>query len=139
MKKKSEANVKETANRCCLRRSVRLLQLRYTRTVKIGNAWNTYLQINHQGFCVVEQTSKHRALWFGKNLAIALDRMLTHFEPSPSFPISNRKTKCQPSAEYALWMFDCYDTNHDEDGNCVGESWPGYVTFDAWKKRRKAA
>ena len=72
----------------------RLLQLRYTRTVKIGNAWNTYLQINHQGFCVVEQTSKHRALWFGKNLAIALDRMLTHFEPSLSFPISNRKTKC---------------------------------------------
>ena len=42
---------------------------------------------------------------------------------------------CQPSAEYASWMADCYETNHDEHGWVVGESWPGYVTFDEWKKR----
>jgi hypothetical protein len=44
--------------------------------VKIGDKWNTYLQIDHQGFCVVEQTCRQRAQWFGKMLAVALERML---------------------------------------------------------------
>ena len=57
-------------------RMVSRLRRRYVRTVKIGDKWNTYLQIDHQGFCVVEQTCHHRARWFGKNLAVALARML---------------------------------------------------------------
>jgi hypothetical protein len=44
--------------------------------VKIGEHWNTYLQIDQQGFCVVEQTTRDRAQWFGKMLAIALDRLV---------------------------------------------------------------
>ena len=58
-------------------RMVSRLRRRYTRVVKIGDQWNTYLQIDHQGFCVVEQTSRARAQWFGKMLAVALDRMLS--------------------------------------------------------------
>ena len=57
-------------------RMVSRLRRRYVRTVKIADKWNTYLQIDHQGFCVVEQTDYHRARWFGKNLAVALERML---------------------------------------------------------------
>ena len=58
-------------------RMVSRLRRRYTRVVKIGDQWNTYLQIDHQGFCVVEQTTRERAQWFGKMLAVALDRMLS--------------------------------------------------------------
>jgi len=52
------------------------IKKKYTRVVKMGDKWNTYLQIDHQGFCVVEQTSRKRALWFAKMLAVALDRMI---------------------------------------------------------------
>jgi len=54
---------------------IRLLKKKYVRTKKIGDKWNTYLQINHQGFCIVEQTTKKRAEWFGQMLAIALSRV----------------------------------------------------------------
>ena len=54
---------------------VRLLKKKYVRTKKIGDKWNTYLQIDHQGFCVVEQTTKKRAEWVGKMLAVALSRV----------------------------------------------------------------
>ena len=59
-------------------RMVSRLRRRYTRVVKIGDRWNTYLQIDHQGFCVVEQTTRARAQWFGRMLAVALDRMLSY-------------------------------------------------------------
>ena len=52
------------------------IRRRYVRTVKIGERWNTYLQIDHQGFCVVEDTCHIRAKWFGKQLSIALARMI---------------------------------------------------------------
>jgi hypothetical protein len=42
-----------------------------------GNKWNTYLQIDHQGFTVVEQTTKKQAEFFGEMLAIALSRVTT--------------------------------------------------------------
>lgn len=61
---------------CSQQRMVSRLRRRYTRVVKMGDKWNTYLQIDHQGFCVVEQTCRHRAQWFGKMLAVALERML---------------------------------------------------------------
>lgn len=54
---------------------VRRLRKKYVTTKKIGDKWNTYLQIDHQGFCIVEQTSKKRAEWFGKMLAVALSRV----------------------------------------------------------------
>jgi hypothetical protein len=63
--------------------SVPRLRRRYTRVVKIGDKWNTYLQIDHQGFCVVEQTTRRRAQWFSKMLATALARMLF---ANPSHP-----------------------------------------------------
>lgn len=48
---------------------------KYVRVKKIGDKWNTYLQIDHQGFSVVEQTTKERAEFFGNMLAIALSRV----------------------------------------------------------------
>ena len=55
--------------------TIERLQDKYTSVVKIGDKWNTYLQIDHQGFCVVEQTTKKRAQWFARMLAIALARV----------------------------------------------------------------
>ena len=52
------------------------LQKRFTRVVKIGDKWNTYLQIDHQSFCVVEQTCHKRAKWFSKMLGVALKRLI---------------------------------------------------------------
>jgi hypothetical protein len=55
----------------------------YTRVVKMGDKWNAYLQIDHQGFTVVENTSRRRAQWFAKMLAIALERMLENRSIQP--------------------------------------------------------
>jgi hypothetical protein len=51
------------------------MKKKYVRIKKIGCLWNTYLQIDHQGFTVVEQTTKKRAEFFSKMLAIALARV----------------------------------------------------------------
>lgn len=51
------------------------MKKKYVRVEKMGDKWNTYLQIDHQGFIVVEQTTKKRAEFFGKMLAIALTRV----------------------------------------------------------------
>ena len=51
------------------------MKAKYVRVKKMGDKWNTYLQIDHQGFSVVEQTTKKRAEFFGKMLAIALARV----------------------------------------------------------------
>jgi len=51
------------------------MKKKYVQVKKLGDSWNTYLQIDHQGFCVVEQTTKKRAEFFGKMLAIALARV----------------------------------------------------------------
>jgi hypothetical protein len=56
--------------------TLKRLRKRYTRVVKIGDKWNTYQQIDHQGFKVVEQTTKRRAEWFADMLAIALQRLI---------------------------------------------------------------
>lgn len=56
---------------------IRRLRKKYVTTKKIGDKWNTYLQIDHQGFCIVEQTTKRRAEWYGKMLAVALSRVTT--------------------------------------------------------------
>jgi hypothetical protein len=51
---------------------------RYTRVIKIGNKWNTYLKIDEQDFRVAQQTTYRRAQWHGIMLALALQRMLNH-------------------------------------------------------------
>lgn len=58
------------------RRRITDIRHRYTRVTKIGDRWNAYLQIDHQGFCVVEQTTKKRAEWFACMLAVALAGMM---------------------------------------------------------------
>jgi hypothetical protein len=52
------------------------IRKRYVRVVKIGDQWNTYLQIDQQGFCVVQQTTKKRATWYAQMLAVALARLI---------------------------------------------------------------
>jgi hypothetical protein len=52
------------------------IEKKYTRIAKINNKWNCYLQIDHQGFCVVENRTKKEARWYGKMLSIALDRLI---------------------------------------------------------------
>jgi cysteinyl-tRNA synthetase len=54
---------------------IRRMKEKYVRVKKMGDKWNTYLQVDHQGFSVVEQTTKKRAEFFGKMLAIALARV----------------------------------------------------------------
>lgn len=51
------------------------MKKKYTRVEKMGDKWNTYLQIDHQGFIVVEQTTNERAKFYAKMLAIALTRV----------------------------------------------------------------
>lgn len=75
--KNTKTKARRTAKAVGSRPLVSRLRRRYVRTVKMGDQWNTYLQIDHQGFCVVEQTTRARAQWFGKMLAVALDRMLS--------------------------------------------------------------
>jgi hypothetical protein len=57
-----------------------MMRKKCVRVVKIGDKWNTYLQIDHQGFCVVEQTTRQRAHWFGKMLAVALVRLVGSYQ-----------------------------------------------------------
>lgn len=52
------------------------IRKRYVRTRKMGDSWSTYLQVDHQGFLIVENSSRSRAQWFGKMLAIALARLI---------------------------------------------------------------
>ena len=51
------------------------MKKKYVQVKKMGDRWNTYLQIDHQGFIVVEQTTKTRANFYAKMLAIALSRV----------------------------------------------------------------
>ena len=57
------------------KRIVGRMKKKYVQVKKMGDKWNTYLQIDHQGFSVVEQTTKKRAEFFGRMLAIALARV----------------------------------------------------------------
>ena len=49
---------------------------KYVRVVKINGKWNAYLQIDQQGFCVCEQTTKKRANWYADMLSVALERLM---------------------------------------------------------------
>lgn len=85
--KKKKPTARRTAKAVGSRPLVSRLRRRYVRTVKIGDHWNTYLQIDHQGFCVVKQTTRERAQWFGKMLAVALDRLiLANAKDQPTNP-----------------------------------------------------
>ena len=60
--------------------SIDRMKARYVRVVKLGGSWNVFLQIDHQGFSVVEQTDKKRADWYAKMLGIALERLVRNEE-----------------------------------------------------------
>lgn len=57
-------------------KEIQRIQDKYVRVAKLGGSWNVYLQIDHQGFSVAEQTDKKRADWYGAMLGIALDRLV---------------------------------------------------------------
>ncbi len=56
--------------------TVQEIQNKYTRIVKQDSKNLAYLQIGHQGFCVCPGTTKVRAKWFCKMLAVALSRLI---------------------------------------------------------------
>lgn len=56
--------------------SQRKTRRKHTRTVKNDDGHGTYMQIDHQRFCVVRNTTRFRARWFRDQLAIALDRLV---------------------------------------------------------------
>lgn len=58
------------------------LRKKYTRVVKIGDEWGCYLQIDHQGFLVVQSANKSRAIWYAKMLAMALERTIENERPT---------------------------------------------------------
>jgi hypothetical protein len=49
---------------------------KYTRVVRMGTRWNTYLQVDNQGFCVCDQLSKRDAEWYAKMLSIAIEAII---------------------------------------------------------------
>lgn len=56
--------------------TVQEIQNKYTRIVKQDRKYLAYLQIDQQGFCVCPGTTKVRAKWFCKMLAVALSRII---------------------------------------------------------------
>lgn len=53
------------------------IQKLYTRVIKMGGTWDTYLQIDHQGFRLAHQVkNKKDAQWLARMMAIALKRMI---------------------------------------------------------------
>jgi hypothetical protein len=77
---------------------IKTLKKKYVIVTKIGDKWNTYLQIDHQGFCVVEQTTKKRANWFGDMLATALSRIC--FQPEEPLRASSELKEPVKNKEY---------------------------------------
>ena len=57
-------------------KTVKELEAKYTRIVKMDGRWNTHLQIDQQGFIVCFDTTKARAKWYAKMLAMALERLI---------------------------------------------------------------
>ena len=56
--------------------TLKQIRRRYTRVEQYGKVYAAFLQIDHQGFCIVDDTTKKRADWTCDNLAIALERLL---------------------------------------------------------------
>ena len=44
--------------------------------VRFVDGYTVYLQIDHQGFAAVEDTTKKRADWYRDQIAIALERLI---------------------------------------------------------------
>ena len=53
------------------------IKAKYTRVTKVSGKWSAFLQIDQQGFCICEGTTKKRANWYSERLSIALQRILT--------------------------------------------------------------
>ena len=52
------------------------VRTKYTRVSKVFGKWSAYIQIDHQGFCIIEGTTKKRANWIADMAAIAIKRLL---------------------------------------------------------------
>ena len=52
------------------------LKKKYTRACMVDSKWAVFMQIDHQGFSVVSDTTRGRANWHRNMLAIALDRLI---------------------------------------------------------------
>ncbi len=60
-------------------KTLKQIREQYTLVRQLGDkdeGWATYLVIDQQSFCVVEDTTEKRAKWFAKQLAIALKRLI---------------------------------------------------------------
>ena len=125
MPMKTHPKSRKTRKGRSLQRMVIRLRRRYVRTVKIGDKWNTYLQIDHQGFCVVEQTTRHRAQWFGKMLAVALERMLAA-ERCRSATGSGTITETNRKPENMSEKTDIQKPTGKEPVRCTGMVWRLY-------------
>ena len=53
-------------------REIGRIRKKYTRVAKIFNRWSAFMEIDGQGFCIVEDTTYERAKWFCRMAAIAL-------------------------------------------------------------------
>ena len=52
------------------------LEKKYTRASMIDGKWSVFMQIDHQSFTVVYDTTKARSNWHRNMLSIALDRLI---------------------------------------------------------------
>ena len=79
------------------------IQAKYTRVVKIAGKWNCYLQIDHQGFCIVDNRTKKEANWYAKMIGIALERLVAS--------VKNTEQQVQPDNGGMCTrpdVFDCH-------------------------------
>lgn len=58
-------------------KTTRQLKEKYSYISKIDGKWNGYFKVGCQSFCIVEGTTKLRALWFTRMLSIALERIIS--------------------------------------------------------------
>lgn len=55
------------------------LESEFIKIKQQDGGWNCYLQIDHQSFCIIENTTKKRAKWYGEMLSKALERMINKY------------------------------------------------------------
>jgi hypothetical protein len=60
-------------------KAFRRIQKRYTFSTRVGDGlWDAGLVIDHQKFTIVTDRSYKEALWYRRQLSIALERLIDH-------------------------------------------------------------
>jgi hypothetical protein len=59
------------------------LQKKYTRVVKVGDWYNTYLQVDCQGVLIAIQRPKVDAIWYSKMVGIMLEKIVKEVTNEP--------------------------------------------------------